>query len=105
MSNLVSPDSVFKSDRRKDIALYVVIGGSIFMSMYAVAALWFVKIHPQYVFWLGALAMAQIMLVFTGIMALLVKRTLSISKSSLSISDFVDTPQAKEVVEEALDNK
>lgn len=58
------------------------------MTIYAGFALWLLSGNPQYVFWLGALAMAQIAIIFTGILGLLVKRRLSLSRTEFKVSDF-----------------
>ena len=77
------------------------------MTVYAASALWLVRVWPQYTFWLGAGAMVNIMLVFTGIMALLVKRSLVLSKTELKIIDApegaIEKEAAQEAVIEALD--
>ena len=99
----VNEESQRKSDVRRDWALIVVTGGGMAMTAYAAAALWLVRIWPTYVFWLGAGAMATIMLVFTGILGLLVKRSLSLSKTELKIADYIDKDDAQEAVQEALE--
>ena len=77
------------------------------MTIYAGFALWLLSGNPQYVFWLGALAMAQIAIIFTGILGLLVKRRLSLSRTEFKVSDFeegglIPKDEAAEAVQEAV---
>lgn len=94
--------SVERSDRRRDLALYIVTGGGMAMTVYSVAVLYLVRDVPGLAFWMGVLAMINIMLVFTGILGLLVKRSLSVSRNELKISDHPQDPaEAEEALLEA----
>lgn len=104
----MSPEAEKKEEVRKDLALLIVTGAGIFFSVYACVVLYIVHRTAHYSFWLGVLAWVSIMLIFTGILALLVKRSIFVSRNKLYISDFDDDdliprPDAKEAAEEALD--
>jgi hypothetical protein len=104
----VSPTSEAASDRRRDWALAVISGGGVAMTIFTSVAMYFVRESPMYVFYLGVGGMVNIGVIFTGILGLLVKRRLSVSKSEINISDFnedddvIPREQATEAVEEAL---
>ena len=102
----VSPESERRSDRRRDWALIVVSLGGMTMTIFAGFAMWLLSGNAKYVFWLGALAMGQIALIFTGILGLLVKRRLSLSRTEFKISDFdpLSRHDAQEAVEEAVES-
>jgi hypothetical protein len=78
------------------------------MTIFAGFSLWLSSGNPKYVFWLGALAMAQIAIIFTGILGLLVKRVLTLSRTQFSVSDFdpddelIPRSDAVSAVEEAV---
>ena len=74
----IPKSTIDSSDRRRDWALYVLTGGGMAMTLYAAAALYIVQHYAHYAYWLGMAAMANILVLFTGIAGLLVKRTLSI---------------------------
>ena len=93
------------SDRRRDWALAVVSGGAMAMTLISVASLWFVRASPSLAFYLGLAAQINVVVALTGILALLVKRRVSLSKSQINISDFDDAiprEEAAEAVTEAL---
>ena len=98
-----------RADKRRDWALFFLSGGGMVMTVYAASVLWLVKGIPSYVFYMGLFAHIQILVVFTGILGLLVKRELKISKNEINISDHNDDedviPRSEAVtaVEEALD--
>ena len=76
------------------------------MTIYAGFALWLSSGNPTHVFWLGVLAMAQIAIIFTGILGLLVKRRLSLSRTEFKVSDFeeelIPKDEAAEAAQEAV---
>lgn len=107
-AEIVPASSIVKSDNRKDWALMFLSGGGIVMTLYSAACLFILRGHPDYTFYLGLAAMIQIMLVFTGLMGLLVKRSLKISRSEIDISDFesgglVSRPEAAEAAKQAVE--
>jgi len=97
-----------RADKRRDWALFFLSGGGMVMTMYAAAVLWLVKGLPSYVFYMGVFAHIQIIVVFTGILGLLVKRELKITKGEINISDHADEDlihrhEAVMAVEEAVE--
>jgi hypothetical protein len=105
----VSPTSEARSDKRRDLALMVVTGGGMAMTAFATAGLWFVRDNPTYAFYLAVGGLVNIGIIFTGILGLLVKRRLSVSKSEINISDFnegddlIPRQDAQSAVEEAVE--
>lgn len=85
---IVASEATPKEERRKDWAMFFASGGGVVMTLFAVACLWLVRDIAGFVFWLGLAAMGQILVVFTGLLGLLVKRSLKISRNEISISDF-----------------
>lgn len=101
--------SVAKADRRRDWALVILAGGGMTMTLYSIAVLYMSQSEVKYVFYLGVLAMLQIFVVFTGLLGLLVKRNLTISRAGITVSDFdpdkddlIPRGDAIEAVEEAV---
>lgn len=76
-----------ETNERKNIALWMMFGGAIIFTLYAVAGLWLVANTPQYVFWLAVIAHVQIFSIMAGYIAQLVKRRISVGKEGLSIID------------------
>lgn len=60
---------------RQAWALVLLAGSGMAMTLYAGAALWFVRTHPAYVFSLGIAAHLSIVLALTGFAGMLIKRT------------------------------
>ena len=83
----VPKSSIDAADRRRDWALYVLTGGGMAMTLYSAVAMYILQNFPGYVFWLGMFAMANILVLFTGIAGLLVKRSLSVSRQGVTIKD------------------
>jgi len=75
------------SDRRRNWGLLFLAGGGIAMTAYAAYALWLVRDHANYAFYLGAGALALVAIVLTGFAGLIVKRTLRLSKDGLEVTD------------------
>lgn len=102
----VSPSSEAASDRRRDLALKVVTGGGIAMTVFSAVGLYYVRDNAAYAFYLAVGGLLNIGIIFTGILGLLVKRRLSVSKSEINISDFnneddlIPRPEAKEALAE-----
>lgn len=84
------------SDQRRLLALVMLAGGGVAMTLYAAAALWWVATVPRYAFWLGAGALLLIAIVLTGFAGLLVKRTIkaNVAGNSVEISDQGGDPAA-----------
>jgi hypothetical protein len=83
VSNIV----VLGQHRRRNLAIYMVFLAGLTMIAYSVAALIFVKLVAIHVFWLGIAAMVNLGLIFTGLLGLLAKRSISISTQGLTIND------------------
>jgi hypothetical protein len=95
-----------RSDTRRDWALIILAGGGMVMTVFAAFVLYLVHGNEKYAFYLGLAAMLQVLLVLTGLMGLLVKRTISISRTGINIGDIVGNDliprqEAKEAVQEA----
>lgn len=76
-----------ETNERKNIALWMMFGGAVVFTAYAVAALWLVSANLSYVFWLGVIAHVQIFSIMAGYIAQLVKRRITVSKEGMSITD------------------
>lgn len=83
----VPAGTLASSERRRDLALWFLAGGGVMMTVYAILALYLVTNTPHYVFYLGLASMVNIMVLFTGIAGLLVKRTLNVSRTGVVIED------------------
>ena len=92
MSEIVDP---IRSDRRRDLGLLALFGGGISMTGYAAYALWLVRHDASFVFWLGLSALALVAITLTGFAALIVKRTIRLSRDGLEISDHQDEGQGQ----------
>lgn len=75
------------SDLRKTWALLFLAGGGLTMTAYAGVVLWLVGDVARYAYYLGMFAMLNIFIIFTGMLGLLVKRTLNISKTGIVVED------------------
>jgi hypothetical protein len=75
------------TNQRQNISLWVMFGGALVFTAYAIAALFMVSAYPKYVLWLGVLAHIQIFSIIAGFIALLVKRRISAGKDGVTITD------------------
>ena len=89
MAEIVDP---IRSDRRRDLGLLALFGGGIAMTAYAGYALWLVRDNASFVFWLGLSALSLVAITLTGFAALVVKRTIRLSRDGLEISDHQEEP-------------
>lgn len=102
---VVASELTPKEDARKDWAMFFVSGGGIVMTIFTAICLWLIRDIPGFVFWLGLAAMGQILVIFSGLLGLLVKRSLKISRNEISISDFDnDDAISRTRAEEALED-
>jgi hypothetical protein len=76
-----------ETNERKNIALWMMFGGALVFTGYAIAGLWLVSSYPQYVFWLAVIAHIQIFSIMAGYIAQLVKRRISAGRDGVSITD------------------
>lgn len=74
-------------NQREDKALWMMFGGAIVFTLYAIVGLYLVASFPKYVFWLAVVAHIQIFSIMAGFIALLVKRKISAGKDGVSITD------------------
>lgn len=72
---------------RRALAFFALLGCCGIMTGFAAVSLYLVKNDVKYVFYLGLAAHAQILVATTGFMALFVKRTISVGKDGVSITD------------------
>lgn len=87
-------DYMLSADGRRAVALLMLAGGGVAMTVYALVALLLVRDVPQYAFLLGLAAHVAILVCLTGFAGLLVKRMLkaSVAGSSFEASDNPDAP-------------
>jgi hypothetical protein len=76
-----------RAERRKDWALLFLSGGGLLMTAFSAVCLYLVRETPGFVFYLGMASMVQILIVFTGILGLLVARSIRLSRQEISITD------------------
>lgn len=76
-----------ETNERKNIALWMMFGGAVVFTIYAIVGLWLVSSALNYVFWLAVIAHVQIFSIMCGYIAQLVKRRISASKDGISIED------------------
>lgn len=77
----------FETNERKNISLWMMFGGALVFTVYAIAGLWLVSSYANYVFWLAVIAHIQIFSIMCGFIAQLVKRRISAGKDGVSITD------------------
>lgn len=76
-----------ETNERKNISLWMMFGGALVFTAYAIAGLILVHTHPHYVFWLAIVAHLQMFSIMCGYIAQLVKRRISAGKDGISIAD------------------
>lgn len=76
-----------ETNERKNLAIWMMFGGSIVFTIFAAIGLWLVAASLQYVFWLAIVAHAQLAIIMTGFIAQLVKRRITAGKDGITISD------------------
>lgn len=84
----VPEHSLEREESRQDLAIWMVLGGGMSMTAYALCVMWVIQDYAHYVFWLGMAAMANIFVLFGAIAGLLVKRTINISKTGIIYEDY-----------------
>lgn len=90
---VIPPRTLDASDQRKSWALFFLAGGGLAMTLYAGVVLWLVGDTARYAYYLGMAAMLNIFMIFTGMLGLLVKRTLNVSKSGIIVEDHESKPE------------
>ena len=81
---------LWTSNGRRAAAFGALLGGSIVMTIFAAVGVWLVSGNAKYSFYLALAAHAQIMLGLTAFTALFVKRSLTVGKDGVSITDHAD---------------
>lgn len=76
-----------ETNERKNLALWMMFGGAIVFTMYAITGLIMVRSVAGFVFWLAIVAHMQVCLLLAGLTAQLVKRRIKISRDSIEIAD------------------
>lgn len=76
-----------ETNERKNLAIWMMFGGSLIFTGISGLALWMLASNATYVFYLALAAHLQILVIMTGFTALLVKRRISVNKDGASIED------------------
>lgn len=72
---------------RKAYAFLAMVGGAMVFTVFAAVGVWIVRNSQGLSFWLAILAHAQVFVVLTGLAALLVKRSVKITRDGAEITD------------------
>lgn len=75
------------ADGRRAWALLALVGGSAVMTLVVVWSIWLIRDQAGFVFWLALAAHLHILLALTGLSALLVKRSIYVSRDRIEIND------------------
>jgi hypothetical protein len=81
---------IMTADGRKAWAFLALVGGSAVNTVFAAVVLYLVHERVGLAFWLGIVAQAQVLVILTALGALLVKRSVKVSRDSIEISDQAD---------------
>ena len=81
LRHLLSPDG------HRAGAFIAVLGGCIAFTLFAAVGVYLLRNDAEKAFWLALAAHAQILVGMTALSALLVKRTLKVSRDGVEISD------------------
>ena len=76
-----------ETNQRKNIALWMMFGGALVITGYAIAGLWLVASRQYYVYWQAVISHVQIFSIMAGFIAQLVKRRISAGKDGVTITD------------------
>lgn len=86
-SPVIPSENSDRVDDRRDWALYTVIVAGGLMVLFSTIGLFHVRTQPNYTFYLSLAAMVNLMVVITGLLGLLVKRSLVVSRTGIEIKD------------------
>ena len=78
---------LFNSDGRRAGAFVALMGAAFMFTVYAAVVLYIIRDSIGLVFWLGVGAHLQIAIITTGFIALFVKRSLTVTRTGISIND------------------
>lgn len=85
----MAPWQELRSERRRDAALAIVTLGGLAMTVLVFLVTWLLReANALYLFQIALGGLINIGIIFTGILGLLIKRRLSVSRSEVSMSDF-----------------
>lgn len=87
--------ALFDIEGRRAWAVMLMAGCAITMTAYAGAALWIVRTHPNYAFYLGAGALMLVAIVITGFASLITKRDIDLHALGLQLK--ISDQQAQEI--------
>lgn len=82
--------TLLSADGRRAWAFAAILGGCIIMTLFAAIGVYLVSGNAGLSFWLALAAHAQIMVGMTGLIALFVKRSLSVTREGLTVEDKTD---------------
>lgn len=81
MINLYTPDG------RRAAAFGALLGGCVFMTVFAAVGVWLVSGNAKYSFYLALAAHVQVLIGLTAFSAQLIKRTIKAGKDGIEITD------------------
>ena len=90
----MSLPSLLTSDGRRAWAFAALLGGSVVMTAYAAVTLYIVRDSKGLAFWLGETALGLVAICLTLFGALFVKRSISITRDGLTVTDAADAADA-----------
>ena len=74
-------------DGRRAWAFIAMVGGSITFTVFAAVGVYLVRNYAGLSFWLALAAHAQVFVVLSGLAALLIKRTVKVTRDGVEIDD------------------
>ena len=83
-------EAVPEYDKRRNYAVFILLGGGMTMTAFSSVGLFLLQTNALYVFYLSLFAMFNIFIIFTALAGLLVKRSISVSRSGVNLSDLTD---------------
>lgn len=89
-----------ETNERKNISLWMMFGGGIVFTLYAIAGLVLLAGQPHFVFWLAIAAHVQIFSIMAGFIGQLIKRRVFVGKEGMGITDAegdLETPSSPEI--------
>jgi hypothetical protein len=93
--------SLTSADGRRAWAFAAIMGCCVVMTLFAAVGVYIVSGNAGLSFWLALAAHAQIMVGLTGLIALFVKRSISVTRDGISVTDAGEA--AEQVAEAATD--
>jgi zinc transporter ZupT len=78
---------IMTADGRRAWAFAALVGGAMTFTLFAAFGVYQLRNVPNFTFWLALAAHAQVFVVLTGLAALLIKRTVSLTRDGVRIDD------------------